>query len=584
MAFFSGDYYQRLRLPRNASRRDIKMAFRRLARQHHPDLHPHQPNAAAKFHALREAYEVLIDRVQRQRYDQAQEDWHQASANTESSAENSSAENSTVSKKDFDSRSEDDGSTTVYRPYGVPLHPKTAVDFYIRGIRYALDRRYRAAISDYSQAIALDSQFSEAYLRRAEVLYLLKDDSGVLDNCQQAIYLNSTEAKTYYFQGLARYRLGYVQSAIAAFTNAIACDPDDARYYARRGIAHRDLNEKEAAAKDLRRAAKLYRAQGDIANYQQLQTILKPMGTAGRSWPVKAAGNFTAKLSRLWPKSQKRRSQLRPSLYAKPIPRQNPQRSSRIDPRVDRDQQARIRAQQSPLRSAQPSSGKGFKKEKQRPSQYWAPGVSSRPTHVGRPHKRYPFDGFVSILKLLSNPAGEMVPLYHRFVSARQANLVGYGLAVLANLCFVLGATQKFNASSWLDASRFWAAGGLMFVAMVLVVCTVRACLRIRGLWSADIFILGTTMVPLGLFAVASAVIPMVVQPLPVALQSPLALTGSLIALLWSVSHAAIALRSGLHRIQTFSEQSSAWFAPAVLGIGLGVGFGTWQFLSNMAA
>lgn len=61
----SGDYYRRLRLSRTASTQEIKSAFRRLARLYHPDLHPHQPDAARKFQALREAYEVLSDRIPR---------------------------------------------------------------------------------------------------------------------------------------------------------------------------------------------------------------------------------------------------------------------------------------------------------------------------------------------------------------------------------------------------------------------------------------------------------------------------------------------------------------------------------------
>ena len=70
MASSAGDYYRRLHLSPHASYQDIKTAFRRLARQYHPDLHPNQPAAIAKFHAIQEAYEVLKDRVQRRHYDQ----------------------------------------------------------------------------------------------------------------------------------------------------------------------------------------------------------------------------------------------------------------------------------------------------------------------------------------------------------------------------------------------------------------------------------------------------------------------------------------------------------------------------------
>lgn len=65
------DYYDVLGVPRTASAEDIKAAYRRLARQHHPDMNKDNPKAAEeKFKELSEAYEVLVDAEKRQRYDQ----------------------------------------------------------------------------------------------------------------------------------------------------------------------------------------------------------------------------------------------------------------------------------------------------------------------------------------------------------------------------------------------------------------------------------------------------------------------------------------------------------------------------------
>lgn len=65
------DYYEVLGVPRTASQDDIKQAYRRLARQYHPDVAKEDPKAAeAKFKTLSEAYEVLADPEKRQRYDQ----------------------------------------------------------------------------------------------------------------------------------------------------------------------------------------------------------------------------------------------------------------------------------------------------------------------------------------------------------------------------------------------------------------------------------------------------------------------------------------------------------------------------------
>jgi DnaJ-class molecular chaperone len=63
------DYYQVLELPRNASPREIKHAYRRLARKHHPDFNPGDPAAEDRMEDINRAYEVLSDRLKRGEYD-----------------------------------------------------------------------------------------------------------------------------------------------------------------------------------------------------------------------------------------------------------------------------------------------------------------------------------------------------------------------------------------------------------------------------------------------------------------------------------------------------------------------------------
>src|SRR3981189_1258417 len=64
------DYYELLGVPRKASAKDIRTAFRKLARKYHPDLNPGDKSAEEKFKQLQEAYDVLSDSKKRQMYDQ----------------------------------------------------------------------------------------------------------------------------------------------------------------------------------------------------------------------------------------------------------------------------------------------------------------------------------------------------------------------------------------------------------------------------------------------------------------------------------------------------------------------------------
>lgn len=73
MAFI--DYYKILGIDKSATEKDIKAAYRKLARKYHPDLNPNDADANKKFHQINEANEVLSDAEKRKKYDKYGENW-----------------------------------------------------------------------------------------------------------------------------------------------------------------------------------------------------------------------------------------------------------------------------------------------------------------------------------------------------------------------------------------------------------------------------------------------------------------------------------------------------------------------------
>ncbi|MEX1255127.1 MAG: J domain-containing protein [Dehalococcoidia bacterium] len=74
----SKDYYATLGVPKGATQKDIRQAYRRLARQHHPDVNPGDKASETLFKEVNAAYEVLSDKEKRKKYDKYGDQWQYA--------------------------------------------------------------------------------------------------------------------------------------------------------------------------------------------------------------------------------------------------------------------------------------------------------------------------------------------------------------------------------------------------------------------------------------------------------------------------------------------------------------------------
>ena len=124
-------------------------------------------------------------------------------------------------------------------------------DAYIgRGAAYYELHRYENAISDYTKAIQLDPDYADAYIGRGAAYNELYRFQNAISDYTKAIQIDPDYAYVYQYRGVSYGNLGQYQNSIADFTKAIQLDPDYAEAYYNRGNAYGYLGQDAEADAD----------------------------------------------------------------------------------------------------------------------------------------------------------------------------------------------------------------------------------------------------------------------------------------------------------------------------------------------
>lgn len=150
-------------------------------------------------------------------------------------------------------------SLIVYIPLLISINSnsQSAADYFRQGKINYNNARYEQAIEQYNQAILLDSTDANYFLQRGFCKGLLKDYQGAIADYSSAIRLNPSDQFAYVSRGSAKSKIGNFSEAIDDFNQALVLDPDYAEAYNNRGFARKALGRFAEACEDWKISRKL---------------------------------------------------------------------------------------------------------------------------------------------------------------------------------------------------------------------------------------------------------------------------------------------------------------------------------------
>ncbi len=162
----------------------------------------------------------------------------------------------------------------------ITLNPQNFRAYYNRGLAKVGMENYLEAIEDYNHA--LDNippedgrKIAMVYNDRGLAYFLQGDINQGKADFNHAIALDRRDARSYYNLACICHHQGSFQKAIANFTTTLELDPNQPDAYKIRGLSYQGLGNTDLALADIYQAAKFYRLQGQVADYQTMMQMIE---------------------------------------------------------------------------------------------------------------------------------------------------------------------------------------------------------------------------------------------------------------------------------------------------------------------
>jgi len=130
-------------------------------------------------------------------------------------------------------------------------------DFFNSGYAYYEKKDYDHAIEDYTQAIRIDPNYADAYIKRSLAYYEKKDYDRAIEDCTQVIRINPNYAYAFLIRGFAYREKNDYDRAIEDCTQAIKIDPNYVHAYRKRGYVYFEKKDYDHAIEDYTQAIRI---------------------------------------------------------------------------------------------------------------------------------------------------------------------------------------------------------------------------------------------------------------------------------------------------------------------------------------